>query len=118
MLISVLVLFTHSRHFGGILNLTRRGLKFDQFSLSFGSYQDIPNVTNWLNMSSSIYFVNLIILQMFNLLSLRTRHLSLFQHSILKTKSYICCSLCFVGQFYHQLYSCHPKNYGHITSPR
>ena len=26
--------FTHSRHFGGILNLTRRGLKFDQFSLS------------------------------------------------------------------------------------
>ena len=81
--------YTFTSFLVAFLNLTRRGLKFDQFSLSFGSYQDIPNVTNWLNMSSSIYFVNLIILQMFNLLSLRTRHLSLFQHSILKNKKVI-----------------------------
>ncbi|RCK62401.1 Potassium-transporting ATPase alpha chain 2 [Candida viswanathii] len=78
--------YTFTSFLVAFLNLTRRGLKFDQFALSFGSYEDIPNIDNLINMSSSIYFVNLIIMQMFNLLTLRTRHLSFFQHSILKNK--------------------------------
>ncbi|KAL6454748.1 ATP1A2 Sodium/potassium-transporting ATPase subunit alpha-2 [Candida maltosa Xu316] len=81
--------YTFTSFMVSFLNLTRRGLSFEQFALSFGSYEDIPNVTKYLNMSSSIYFVNLIIMQMFNLMTLRTRHLSFFQHSIMENKKII-----------------------------
>ncbi|CAI5755490.1 unnamed protein product [Candida verbasci] len=71
------------------INLTRRGYKFEDFALSFGTYESLPNIDKYLNISSSIYFVDLILMQLFNLLALRTRHPSLFQHSIIKNKKYI-----------------------------
>lgn len=81
--------YTFTSFLVAFLNLTRHGLKFNQFALSFGSYENIPGIDNLINMSSSIYFVNLIIMQIFNLLTLRTRHLSFFQHSIVKNKKVI-----------------------------
>lgn len=68
------------------LNLTRRGYKFSDFSLSYGTYEDLPHVEDYINMSSSIYFVNLVIMQLFNLFAMRTRYLSIFQHSPMKNK--------------------------------
>lgn len=70
----------------GFINLKRHGYKFTDFSLSYGTYEDLPGVDKIINMSSSIYFVNLVIMQFFNLLSMRTRYLSVFQHSPLKNK--------------------------------
>lgn len=68
------------------LNLTRRGFKFSQFSLSYGTYESLPNVENYVNMSSSIYFVNLVMMQFFNLCAMRSRYLSIFTHSPLMNK--------------------------------
>lgn len=68
------------------LNLTRRRYKFSDFSLSYGTYEDLPNVEDYINMSSSIYFVNLVIMQLFNLFAMRTRYLSMFQHLPMKNK--------------------------------
>ncbi|CAK9436329.1 uncharacterized protein LODBEIA_P08870 [Lodderomyces beijingensis] len=81
--------YTFTSFLVAFLNLTRRGLRFDQFALSFGSYESLPNVDNYLAVSSSIYFINLVIMQVFNLLALRTRHLSLFQHSIMMNKKVV-----------------------------
>ncbi|KAI5950947.1 hypothetical protein KGF54_004021 [Candida jiufengensis] len=81
--------YTFTSFMVAFLNLTRRGYKFGDFALSFGSYEDLPNIDKYLAMSSSIYFINLVIMQVFNLISLRTRHLSLFQHSIMKNKKVI-----------------------------
>ncbi|KAI5966824.1 uncharacterized protein KGF55_000233 [Candida pseudojiufengensis] len=81
--------YTFTSFMVSFLNLTRRGYKFNDFALSFGSYESLPNIDHYLAMSSSIYFINLVIMQVFNLISLRTRHLSLFQHSILKNKKVI-----------------------------
>ncbi|KAK6458889.1 putative Ca2+ ATPase [Scheffersomyces xylosifermentans] len=68
------------------LNLTRRGIKFGDVTLSYGSYENIPNIDYYISMSSSIYFVNLVIMQLFNLMAMRTRYLSVFQHSPWKNK--------------------------------
>lgn len=70
----------------GFINLKRKGFAFSHFSMSYGSYEDLPGVTDAINMSSSIYFNNLVIMQFFNLIAMRTRYLSLFQHSPLKNK--------------------------------
>lgn len=70
----------------GFLNLQRHGYKFSVFDLSYGTYEDLPNVSEYINMSSSIYFVNLVIMQLFNLMAMRSRYSSLFQQSPLKNK--------------------------------
>jgi len=66
--------------------LARQGLSFGQLWFSFG---DIPippgmnggDVTYHFNVASSIYFVTLVVMQWFSVMALRTRHLSIFQHS-------------------------------------
>lgn len=63
------------------LNLKRNGIRFGDVTLSYGSYEDIPNIDHHINVSSSIYFVNLVIMQLFNLMAMRVRYLSTFQHS-------------------------------------
>lgn len=68
------------------LNLQRHGYRFSQFDLSYGSYENLPNVDTYINMSSLIYFVNLVIMQLFNLFAMRSRYSSVFQQSPLKNK--------------------------------
>ncbi|KAK2049021.1 Na,H/K antiporter P-type ATPase [Colletotrichum somersetense] len=63
--------------------LERKGIKFSDIWFSFGNLPaDIdPNYyQQQLNIASSIYFVNLVVMQWFNLMAIRTRRLSLFQH--------------------------------------
>ncbi|ODV82223.1 putative Ca2+ ATPase [Suhomyces tanzawaensis NRRL Y-17324] len=66
------------------INMQRSGVSFSKLTLSYGSYSTIPGVSDAINVSSSIYFNNLVIMQLFNLLSMRTRYLSVFQHSPLR----------------------------------
>lgn len=61
----------------------RRGIKFSDLALSFGNlpaYFDPAYVTEVANKASSIYFVTLVVMQIFNLMATRTRFLSIFQH--------------------------------------
>lgn len=63
----------------------RKGLRFSDQWFGFGATP--PNLTadeqtNILNTASSIYFVNLVVMQWFTLMAIRTRRLSLFQHPI------------------------------------
>lgn len=63
--------------------LERKGVKFSYLVLKFGkapSFIDPDFLTEAKNRASSIYFVTLVIMQMFNLMATRTRHLSIFQH--------------------------------------
>lgn len=63
--------------------LERQGLPFSLFWFKYGSYPDsidVDFVNAHLAVASSIYFVNLVIMQWFNLLAVRTRRLSLLQH--------------------------------------
>ncbi|SLM35767.1 h k atpase alpha [Lasallia pustulata] len=61
----------------------RRGVPFGTLWFGYGA---IPSglsndsVTSVLNEASSIYFVNLVVMQSFNLMAVRTRRLSIFQH--------------------------------------
>jgi len=59
----------------------RRGVHFSGLWLSYGNYPDYngPYVQQVLAEASSIYFVNLVIMQWFNLMATRTRRLSIFQ---------------------------------------
>ncbi|KAM5468777.1 hypothetical protein MauCBS54593_004772 [Microsporum audouinii] len=62
--------------------MSRRGIPFSAMLLKFGKMDpqyDPSYVTEISNKASSIYFVNLVILQFFNLLATRTRRLSIFQ---------------------------------------
>jgi sodium/potassium-transporting ATPase subunit alpha len=60
--------------------LERRGIPFKSLLYSFGTYlQDPQYVSNEVNTASSIYFVNLAIMQLFNLFAARTRRLSIIQ---------------------------------------
>ncbi|KAK6465239.1 putative Ca2+ ATPase [Scheffersomyces coipomensis] len=69
------------------LNLKRKGYSFSDFSLSYGSYETLSStIQEDINVSSSIYFINLVFMQLFNLLCMRTRYLSIFQHSPMKNK--------------------------------
>ncbi|KAK5074266.1 hypothetical protein LTR64_006590 [Lithohypha guttulata] len=65
--------------------LERKGVPFSALWFSYGDYSAVPNMTSdeitaRLNTASSIYFVNLVVLQWFTLFALRTRRLSIFQH--------------------------------------
>lgn len=64
-------------------HLQRNGLPFSALWLGYGVYP--PSITperatKLLSESSSIYFVNLVIMQMFNVLATRTRRLSIVSH--------------------------------------
>ena len=60
----------------------RRGVHFSLLWFGYGNYGNLdPDfVARVLNEASSIYFVNLVVMQWFNLMALRTRRLSIFQH--------------------------------------
>lgn len=65
--------------------LQRQGVPFSALWFSYGDYSAVTNmttdeVTAKLNIASSIYFVNLVVMQWFNLMALRTRRVSIFQH--------------------------------------
>ncbi|KAK5656850.1 hypothetical protein OQA88_4398 [Cercophora sp. LCS_1] len=70
--------------------LERNGIPFGTLWFSFGN---LPNTidsefyTQKLNEASSIYFVTLVVMQWFNLLAVRTRRLSIFQHPPLFNKA-------------------------------
>ncbi|KAK5627857.1 hypothetical protein RRF57_003572 [Xylaria bambusicola] len=63
--------------------LQRNGIFFDQLWFAFGKIPDGVDQDYYaekLNVASSIYFVNLVVMQWFNLLAVRTRRWSIFQH--------------------------------------
>lgn len=63
--------------------LERQGIPFRTLWLGFGKVPDGIDeeyYTQKLNEASSIYFVNLVVMQWFNLMTTRTRRLSIFQH--------------------------------------
>ncbi|KAL4929772.1 cation-translocating P-type ATPase [Aspergillus undulatus] len=63
-------------------HMQRRGIPFSAMVLHYGSWPpqyDPDYVTQVANEASSIYFVNLVFMQFFNLLGVRTRRLSIFQ---------------------------------------
>ncbi|KAL1892065.1 hypothetical protein Sste5346_007220 [Sporothrix stenoceras] len=70
--------------------LQRSGIPF--FGAIWFRFGDIPEgidpdyYAEKLNVASSIYFVNLVVMQWFNLLAMRTRRLSIFQHPPLFNK--------------------------------
>ncbi|KAL3479009.1 hypothetical protein BJX99DRAFT_268860 [Aspergillus californicus] len=62
--------------------MQRKGIPFSATVLHYGdmdSQYDQDYVTQVANEASSIYFVNLVFMQFFNLLAVRTRRLSIFQ---------------------------------------
>ncbi|KAL4973582.1 hypothetical protein BDW66DRAFT_168478 [Aspergillus desertorum] len=63
-------------------HMERRGIPFSAMAPKYGSrpkQYDPDYVTRVANEASSIYFVNLVFVQFFNLLAVRTRRLSIFQ---------------------------------------
>ncbi|WEW56067.1 magnesium-transporting ATPase [Emydomyces testavorans] len=69
--------------------MSRRGIPFSALVLKFGNLDpkyDPAYVTKITNHASSIYFVNLVVIQFFNLLATRTRRLSIFQQPPLFNK--------------------------------
>ncbi|KND90695.1 Sodium/potassium-transporting ATPase subunit alpha-1 [Tolypocladium ophioglossoides CBS 100239] len=69
--------------------LQRNGIPFRDLWFSFGvlpSYIDPDYYNQKLTEASSIYFVNLVVMQWFNLMATRTRRLSIFQHPPLFNK--------------------------------
>ncbi|KAF9068133.1 hypothetical protein BDP27DRAFT_1266640 [Rhodocollybia butyracea] len=65
-------------YFGFILN----GVPFSALWLKYGNYDVDPDLlAEVTNKAQSIYFFNLVIMQWFNLLSTRTRRLSVFQQN-------------------------------------
>lgn len=62
--------------------LERSGIPFSRLWFGFGSPAGIDEgyYTQKLNVASSIYFITLVVMQWFNLMSVRTRRLSIFQH--------------------------------------
>lgn len=63
--------------------LERNGIPFKDLWFGFGKVPDHIDPDYYsqkLNEASSIYFVNLVVMQWFNLLATRTRRLSIFQH--------------------------------------
>ncbi|KAF4470401.1 Na+ H+ K+ antiporter P-type ATPase [Fusarium albosuccineum] len=69
--------------------LQRKGIPFSDIWFSFGNLPDSIDPDYYqarLNEASSIYFVNLVVMQWFNLLAVRTRRLSIFQHPPLFNK--------------------------------
>lgn len=63
--------------------LQRRSISFSTLWFGYGSIPsdiDPETASAHFNKASSIYFVNLVVMQCFVLLALRTRRLSIFQH--------------------------------------
>lgn len=63
--------------------LQRKGISFGDIWFSFGANPsgiDPDYYQSQLNIASSIYFVNLVVMQWFNLMATRTRRLSIVQH--------------------------------------
>ncbi|KAJ5668722.1 hypothetical protein N7462_009792 [Penicillium macrosclerotiorum] len=63
--------------------LQRNGIPFSDLWFKFGEIPagvDTDYYNARVNEASSIYFINLVIMQWFNLMAVRTRHLSIFQH--------------------------------------
>ncbi|KAM0245333.1 hypothetical protein ACHAQJ_010591 [Trichoderma viride] len=65
--------------------LQQKGLTFGSLWFSFGSIptpegQIVDEVNAHLTVASSVYFITLVVLQWFNAMALRTRHLSIFTH--------------------------------------
>jgi sodium/potassium-transporting ATPase subunit alpha len=65
--------------------LQRNGLSFSSLWFSFGSIptpegQTTDDITKHLTVASSVYFITLVVMQWFNVMALRTRHLSIFTH--------------------------------------
>lgn len=62
--------------------MERQGVPFTAMWLKFGEYDpqyDTDYINETANKASSIYFVTLVVMQLFNLLAMRTRRLSIFQ---------------------------------------
>jgi sodium/potassium-transporting ATPase subunit alpha len=62
--------------------MERKGIPFTAIWLKFGIYDeqyDTDYINKTANEASSIYFVTLVVMQLFNLLATRTRRLSIFQ---------------------------------------
>ncbi|KAF1974442.1 calcium ATPase [Bimuria novae-zelandiae CBS 107.79] len=62
--------------------MERRGVPFTAMWLKFGNYDaqyDPDYIIRTTNQASSIYFVTLVVMQLFDLLATRTRRLSIFQ---------------------------------------
>ncbi|VVT45720.1 uncharacterized protein SAPINGB_P000857 [Magnusiomyces paraingens] len=71
---SMLVCFIHFQ---------RKGIPFSALTLSYGNFKDgisAEEVARIGEQASSVYFINLVIMQFFNLMAVRTRYLSIFQH--------------------------------------
>ncbi|KAJ9503382.1 hypothetical protein H2202_001536 [Exophiala xenobiotica] len=71
--------------------LARRGISFGSLWFAFGNNPPPPGMTqadvaHHLTVASSVYFVTLVVMQWFNVMALRTRHLSIFQHPPLFNK--------------------------------
>lgn len=69
--------------------LQRKGIPFKDLWFGFGEIPagiDEDYYQKRLNEASSIYFVNLVVMQWFNLMTTRTRRLSIFQHPPLFNK--------------------------------
>lgn len=63
--------------------MERQGYNFWSIWFAFGAYPEDWNQDEFqhhLVVASSIYFINLVVMQWFNLLAVRTRRLSIFQH--------------------------------------
>ncbi|KAG6357049.1 hypothetical protein INS49_014925 [Diaporthe citri] len=62
--------------------LERSGIPFSRLWFGFGDPEgiDADYYASKLNVASSIYFITLVVMQWFNLMSVRTRRLSIFQH--------------------------------------
>ncbi|PWY93909.1 Na/K ATPase alpha 1 subunit [Aspergillus sclerotioniger CBS 115572] len=63
--------------------LERNGIPFSALWFKFGANPDNIDpewLTARLNEASSVYFINLVVMQWFNLMAIRTRHLSIFSH--------------------------------------
>ena len=70
--------------------LEKQGIPFRELWFAFGKIPegiDPDYYTQRLNEASSIYFVNLVVMQWFNLMATRTRRLSIFQHPPLFNKN-------------------------------
>ena len=69
--------------------LERQGIPFSALWFQYGTLPanlDPEYVAGKLNEASSVYFINLVVMQWFNLLACRTRRLSIFQHPPLFNK--------------------------------
>jgi len=60
--------------------LERKGIPFSELWFGYVSEPDNDFYTSRFNEASSVYFVNLVVMQWFSLMALRTRRLSIFQH--------------------------------------